>query len=144
MDTEGAAACAGLGASQQMNACEIPKDQLEHAGYISHGAFAPQRRNFTFCALDAAANAGVIAKDQFMLADIFQECILVLLRKQLAAAREVSCLADASGDLLGHALAVAAAAVLADGGSFIAAELRFKRMADIACPTIFLRYICAV
>ena len=30
-------------------------------------------------ALDAAANTGVIAKDQFMIADIFQECILVFL-----------------------------------------------------------------
>ena len=71
MDTEGAAVCAGLGAPQQMNACEIPKDQLEHAGYISHGAFAPQRRNFTFCALDAAANAGMITENQFVSIDIF-------------------------------------------------------------------------
>ena len=144
MDTEGAAICAGFGAADKFDMYCVTKELTKHRCSIPNGAFAPQRRNFTFCALDAAANAGVIAKNQFMLVDVFKKCILVLLRKQLAAAREVSCLADASGDLLGHALAVTAAAVLADGGSFIAAELRFKRMADIACPTIFLRYICAV
>ena len=86
----------------------------------------------------------MIAKDQFMIADIFQECILVFLREQLTSARKISCFADASGNLLGHALAVAAAAGLTDGSGVINAELCFKRMADIAGSAIFLCNICAV
>ena len=60
----------------------------EHRLRVSGRAFAKQKWDRSFSPLDAAAYAGMIAENYFMIADMLQECVLVLFRKQSASCCE--------------------------------------------------------